>query len=68
MKKKEEKEKKIKKEGFFHKLRSEMKKVKWPSGKEIVKYTIATIVLVIVISAVFQGLDILVSVVKGLFR
>lgn len=74
MRKKKEKkdvvksEKKInKKQGYFHKLKEEMKKVKWPSAKEIFKYTIATIVLVVIISLVFQGLDALVSLVKGLF-
>lgn len=63
------KEKKVKekstKEGFFHKIRVEMKKVKWPSFKEMVKYTVATIVLVIIIALLFQVLNILISLIKG---
>lgn len=63
------KEKKVKekstKEGFFHNIRVEMKKVKWPSFKEMVKYTVATIVLVIIIALLFQVLNILISLIKG---
>lgn len=63
------KEKKVKgkstKEDFFHKIRVEMKKVKWPSFKEMVKYTVATIVLVIIIALLFQVLNILISLIKG---
>ena len=66
MKKKERKEKS--KKGFFKSIREEMKRVKWPTFKEIVKYTIATIVFCLIIIAFFQLLDLLVSLVKGLFN
>lgn len=68
MTKKKEKEVKVKKnkQGFFHSIKAEMKNVKWPSFKEMVKYTIATIVLVIIVALLFQVLNILVSLVKGL--
>lgn len=69
---KKTKEKKVKeksrKQGFFHSIRVEMKKVKWPSFKEILKYTLATIILCVVIALFFQLLNVLVSLVKGLFN
>lgn len=66
MKNKKRKEEKNKK-GLFHNIRVEMKKVKWPSAKEILKYTIATIAFCVVIALFFQLLNVLVSLVKGLF-
>ena len=42
-KNKEKKVKKSNKEGFISSIKAEMKKVKWPSFKEMLKYTIATI-------------------------
>ena len=53
--------------GFFKSIIGEMKKVNWPKLKEIAKYTIATIVLCLVIIGFFQVLNLLVSLVKGLF-
>lgn len=70
MKKQKVKKEKVKKskQGWFHRLKEEMKHVKWPSFKEIIKYTIATIVLCIIIALLFQSLNLLVSFVKGLFN
>ena len=66
MSQKERKEKS--KKGIIKGIRAEMKKVKWPTFKEIIKYTIATVVLCLIIIAFFQVLDLLVSLVKGLFN
>ena len=66
MKKGKEKTKKNK-EGLIHGVKAEMKKVKWPSAKEIVKYTVATIVFCVVIALFFQLLTVLVSLIKGAF-
>jgi len=60
--------KKIKKEGFFKGIKKELKLVKWPSAKEILKYTIATIIFCIVIVAFFEVLNIIMAYVKGLFN
>ncbi len=68
MSKKEEKEQKKKtKKGLFHDIKGEMKKVKWPTFKEIVKYTIATIAVCVIIAFFFQILNILISLIKGAF-
>lgn len=66
--KKKEKNKKVKKEKFSVGLKKEMKMVKWPSFKELVKYTIATIIFCIIFVAFFELLSILMAYVKGMFN
>ena len=56
-----------KKQSFFKGVKSELKKVKWPAKKEVVKYTIATIVFVLLFVLLFAVLDLALSFVKGLF-
>ena len=64
---KEVKEESKNKQSFFHGIKMEMKKVKWPSAKEIAKYTIATIVVCLIIAGFFQLLNVLISLIKGAF-
>jgi preprotein translocase subunit SecE len=64
-KNKEKKVKKSNKEGFISGIKAEMKKVKWPSFKEMLKYTIATIALVVVVALLFELLNVIISLVKG---
>ena len=68
-------EKKVKKEktnkqSFFKQVKAELKKVKWPTKNEMIKYSIAVIVFIIVFGVYFYGLDALFawlsSLVKGL--
>lgn len=56
-----------KKTNYFKAIKSEMSKVVWPKGNEIVKYTIATIGFVILFVAYFLLLNLLMSFIKGLF-
>ena len=60
-----------KKTNYFKAIKSEMSKVVWPKGNEIVKYTIATIGFVVLFVAYFLLLnlllDLLMSFIKGLF-
>ncbi len=65
-KKKDNKPKKVK-ESYGKELKKEMKMVKWPEKKEVVKYTISTIVFCLLICAFFQLLLLLMSIVKGWF-
>ena len=60
--------KKAPKEGFFKGIKKELKLVKWPSVKEIFKYTIATIIFCVVLVAFFEALNIIMAYVKGLFN
>lgn len=77
---KEVKSKKVKKEkikktkvnnkSFSKQVREELKKVKWPSKKEMMKYSVSCILFVLVFGIYFYGLDALFawisSLVKGL--
>ncbi len=68
MAKKEKKsEKKINKnkESYFKKIKKELKLVKWPTAKEVLKYTISTIVFCVVLCALFLLLNLILSVIKG---
>ena len=64
-KKNVKKEKKGPKESYFKKVNKEMKLVKWPEGKEVLKYTISTIIFCLVLCALFMLLNLILSVVKG---
>ncbi len=63
--KKDKKVKKVKKESYFEGVRNEIAKVKWPTKKEVFKYTVATIIFVLILVGFFVLLDLLMSVIKG---
>ena len=65
--KKKEKTKKNK-EKFSTGMKKELKLVKWPSAKEIFKYTIATIIFCVILVAFFELLNVIMAYVKGLFN
>ena len=56
------------KEKFMTAVKKELKVVKWPTVKEIVKYTIATILFCVVCVLFFEILNIIMAYVKGLFN
>ena len=56
-----------KKESFFKSVKKELAKVKWPKMSEVVKYTVATIALILIIVLFFAILNLVLSFVKGLF-
>ena len=53
------KEQKVKKESFFKGVKNEFKKVRWPNRKEMVKYSIATIVFVLFFGVFFYLIEVL---------
>ena len=61
------KAKKSKKPSYLKEVRDEMKKVSFPSAKEVTTYAIATIVIVALLIAFFLLLTALLSWVKGAF-
>lgn len=65
---KKTKKKENKKVGKIAGIRMELKKVTWPSKKDIVKYSIATLIFCFVVMAFFQVLDLGLSVIKGVFN
>lgn len=64
---KKESKKKVKKNGFFKEVGKELSKVKWPEKKDIIKYTIATIIFVLIVVAFFILLTMGMSWVVELF-
>ena len=52
---------------FFKGVKKEAKKVKWPDGKTLVKYSCITVVMLVFFGLFFYGLDALFAFVRGLF-
>ncbi len=67
-KKVKQKSQKAPKENYFEGVRSELSKVVWPSKKDVLKYTIATIIFILVLVAFFILLNLLMSAIKGAFN
>ncbi len=65
---KKKKTEKVKKESLAKGIKKEMKLVKWPTAKEILKYTIATVVFCVVLVAFFEVLNLILAFIKGLFN
>lgn len=61
------KEVKKPKENYIKLTRKELKLVKWPTFKEVLKYTVSTIVFCVVLCLFFLFLNLIMSYVKGLF-
>ena len=64
-KQKKEKVKKEKKPSYFHEVKEKMKKVSFPSTKEVTKYTVATICIVAFLVVFFLLLTSLLYWIKG---
>ena len=63
---KKEEVKEAEKKTYFEEIKEEMKKVKWPTKKEMVKYTISTLCFVILFALYFFGIESLFAFIKGL--
>ena len=53
---------------FCHGVADEFKKVHWPNKKDMVKYSVATVVFVIFLSLFFYLVDIIFALVHSLFN
>ena len=51
---------------YLKEVKSEMKKVKWPTKKEMMKYTISTLSFIVLFTLFFFGIESLFAFVKGL--
>lgn len=67
MKKEKAKKKTSKKSNYFKEVRKELSKVKWPEKSEVLKYTITTVVFIVVVVLFFCLLNLGMSYLKGLF-
>ena len=75
VKEKTTKKKETKKDGiwakivlFFKGVKSEWKRVKWPTKKEMIKDTITTICFVVLFALFFFGIETLFAFIEGLFK
>jgi len=60
------KTKKEKTKGYLKEVRDELKKVKWATKSEMLKFTIAVITFIIIFGIYFYALDILFAWFKGI--
>lgn len=59
------KKNKVAKEGYLKGVKKELQLVKWPTWKEVLKYTIATILFCVIVCAFFLLLTFVLSIIKG---
>ena len=59
---------KVKKESYFEGVKNELSKVKWPTKKDVLKYTIATLVFIVILVVFFVLISLLMSIIKGAFN
>ncbi|MBR6689832.1 MAG: preprotein translocase subunit SecE [Bacilli bacterium] len=52
---------------FFVNVKKEMKKVRWPKKKEMIKFSIATIVVICFFMLFFTASDVIISLVRKVF-
>lgn len=64
MAKKEKKEKKK----FFKSVIAEIKKVRWPKKKEMIKYSLATLICIVVFALFFMLSDVVIAAVKSVLE
>lgn len=67
-KKKSTKKKKViktPKESYLKRVGKELKLVKWPTLKEVLKYTISTIVFCAFLCMIFMALNLIMSLIRG---
>lgn len=50
---------------FFKEVKKEVSKVKWPSKKEMVKYSVATIVFILFFGVFFYVIDLIIALLKA---
>ena len=58
---------KSKKPSYLKEVKDEMKKVSWPTFKDVMKYSIATLVFCLIVCGFFQLLNLGLSFIKGMF-
>lgn len=58
--------KKVDNGSFFQQVKKELKKVSWPSKKQMIKYSISTICFVVLFALYFFGIESLFAFIKGL--
>ncbi len=52
---------------FFKGIKKEISRVRWPNKKEMIKYSIATIIFILFFALFFYGFDAIVAMLMELF-
>ena len=55
----------VPKESYLKRVGKELKLVKWPTAKEVLKYTISTIVFCAFLCVIFMALNLIMSLIRG---
>ena len=50
---------------YLKKVGKELKLVKWPTAKEVIKYTISTIIFCAFLCLIFMALNLIMSLIRG---
>lgn len=53
---------------FLVSVKKEMKKVRWPEKKELIQYSIATLMFIVLIALFFTSLDLIIAGIKLIIR
>lgn len=53
---------------FFEGVKKEAKRVHWPKGKELIKYSVITVVLIAFFALFFLSLDSIFAFLRGLVK
>ena len=53
---------------FCHGVKSEFKKVHWPTKKDMVKYSVATVLFIVFCSLFFYAIDVIFALIQSIFR
>ena len=51
---------------FFASVKKELKKVRWPNKKEMVKYSLATLSIIVIFGLFYTIIDLISAVIKML--
>lgn len=65
--KKTTKEKQKEKKHFFKDVKGELKKVRWPLKKEMIKYSIATLIFMVILGLFFVAADLIIAGIRMVF-
>ena len=49
---------------FFHEVKKEVSKVKWPTKKDMVKHTITVVVFIVFFALFFVATDLVIAFIK----
>lgn len=53
---------------FYNGIKSEIKKIRWTSKSDIIKYSVSTIVFILFCSIFFYGIDTIFALIQSLFK